>query len=151
MESYIRRVYLIIEKELKTQGIHDFNISGRVKNLYSIYKKIVMKNKNIDEIYDIIAIRIMVKDITDCYRVLGIIHNLWRPLPHRIKDYIAVPKINGYRSLHTTIFCLNNHLTEIQIRTQEMHNEAEYGLAAHFNYGEKKKSDLPNEQENNGS
>jgi len=145
MESYIRRVTYVIEKELTNEGLTEFSISGRVKNLYSIYKKIVYKNKSLDEIYDIIAIRIVLNSQTDCYRVLGIVHNFWRPLTDRIKDYIAVPKINGYRSLHTTIFCLDNHLTEIQIRTKDMHEEAEFGMAAHLVYGQRKMAFIPSE------
>jgi len=148
MESYIRRVTRVLAKEIKSCGMNNVKISGRVKNIYSIYKKIQFKGKSIDEIYDIIAIRIIVKDNSECYKTLGCVHKLWRPLANRIKDYIAVPKMNGYRSLHTTVFCLNNHLTEIQIRTNDMHDEAEYGMAAHLAYSGKKTSFKPTDSQN---
>jgi len=147
MRSYIRRVSVLINKELKRDNIFDSDITGRVKNLYSIYKKIIYKNRDINEIYDIIAIRIVVKNISECYQVLGLIHHLWRPVTYRIKDYIAVPKMNSYRSLHTTVFCLDNHMTEIQIRTKEMNEEAEFGLAAHLIYGQKKVSLSPDKEQ----
>jgi len=147
MDSYIRKVTNMMKSELKQHGVENYVITGRVKNLYSIYKKVVIKNRSLDEIYDIIAIRIIVDRVEDCYQVLGIIHGLWRPLTYRIKDYIAVPKMNGYRSLHTTIFCIDNHLTEVQIRTHEMHEEAEYGHAAHLAYRTKKMASFPSKEQ----
>ena len=99
-----------------------------------------------DKVYDIVALRVIVPTVEDCYRVLGIIHSLWRPLPGRIKDFIAVPKPNGYQSLHTTIFTGNGGIAEIQIRTPEMHQEAEYGIASHFAYKKKKYEKKINEK-----
>lgn len=128
-----------LTKELKDQKINALEISQRAKHKFSLWQKLKRYNMDIDKIYDIIALRVIVKDIEDCYRVLGLIHMLWRPLPGRIKDYIATPKPNGYRSLHTTIFTGNGTIVEIQIRTPEMHAEAAYGIAAHFVYKESKK------------
>jgi GTP pyrophosphokinase len=111
-----------------------YDIEARFKHLYSIYKKMHEKDRKFDEIYDVFALRIIVPTIDDCYKVLGIIHTLWRPKPNRFKDYIAVPKPNGYRSLHTTIFGPEGKAAEFQIRTYEMHEESIYGLAAHWYY-----------------
>ena len=109
-------------------------IDERIKGTYSLYKKLVREKWNVDRIYDHIAIRAIVNSIPDCYQALGIIHNHWRPVPGRIKDYIAVPKPNGYQSLHTVIFSGDGHIIEIQIRTQQMHEFNEYGLASHHSY-----------------
>jgi GTP pyrophosphokinase len=108
----------------------------RLKGLYSLFRKLDRKSGDIDKIYDIVAIRIFVPSVSDCYKVLGIIHAHWRPLPGRIKDYIAFPKPNGYRSLHTSIFTGDGNIVEIQIRTEKMHREAEYGIASHIDYKE---------------
>ena len=108
----------------------------RVKSLYSLYKKLEKYKGDVEAIYDISALRITVPEIGDCYRVLGIVHGVWRPLPNRIKDYIASPKLNGYRSIHTTIFTGDGGIIEIQIRTNDMHREAEYGIASHMSYKE---------------
>jgi len=129
--------YKLIE-ELKKNGMKNFLINSRIKHLYSLFKKLRKPeiNKDIDLVYDLIAFRIIVDTVEECYKVLGIIHNMWKPLPGRIKDYIAVSKPNGYQSLHTTVFAENGKITEIQIRTKEMHEEAEYGIAGHWVYDE---------------
>ena len=103
-----------------------------MKHKYSLWKKLTKREMDIEKIYDIVALRVIVENIEDCYRVLGLVHSIWRPIPGRIKDYIAVPKPNGYRSVHTTIFTGFGDNAEIQIRTKEMHQEAAYGIAAHF-------------------
>ncbi len=123
-----------IIKKLYKNGITNFRIDYRVKGLYSLYKKLERYENNIDNIYDISALRIIVQDITDCYRILGIVHNSWKPLLGRIKDYIASPKPNGYRSLHTTVFSGDGSIIEVQIRTEEMDKESEYGIASHLSY-----------------
>lgn len=115
-----------------------FQISGRVKSVYSLHKKLAKHNQNMGEIYDLIALRIIVNDITDCYLTLGVIHSLYVPMGGRIKDYIAMPKINGYQSLHTTVITKDKRIVEFQIRTKEMHEFAERGLAASFYYNEQK-------------
>lgn len=130
--KYIKRVKAFLENELKKNHI-DGEINGRAKHLFSLYNK-MKRYSSIDQIYDLIALRIIVNDVKDCYAVLGIIHKFWKPLNGRIKDYIAMPKPNGYQSLHTTVFCLDGQPTEIQIRTYEMHAQAEYGIAAHWHY-----------------
>ncbi len=126
-----------ITHELKKSGITVYSLHNREKQLYSLYQKLVKRNWEIEKVYDIIALRIIVKDVSDCYAALGIIHQLWHPLKGRIKDYIAQPKPNGYQSLHTTVFGENGKIMEFQIRTQMMHDEAEYGVAAHWHYDER--------------
>lgn len=128
-----------VEAELKKQNIH-FEINGRVKSIYSLHKKLAKLNGNIDDIHDLIALRIIVDKKEDCYLVLGIIHSLYQPMISRIKDYIAAPKPNGYQSLHTTVITPYKQIVEFQIRTQEMHEYAERGLAASFHYHEQKSS-----------
>jgi GTP diphosphokinase / guanosine-3',5'-bis(diphosphate) 3'-diphosphatase len=125
-----------LRKELTKQKIHIVEISRRAKHKYSLWCKLKRYNMDIDKIYDIVALRVIVDTVEDCYRVLGIVHSLWKPLPGRVKDYIANKKPNGYRSLHTTIFTGNGGTVEIQIRTPEMHAEAAYGIAAHYIYKE---------------
>lgn len=125
-----------IEAHLKENNVTGYEIKGRIKNIYSIYKKVVTKNKTLDDIYDFLALRVIVKTVEDCYRVLGIIHGRWTPLPMRFKDYIAVPKTNLYQSLHTTIVGENGKIFEIQIRTYDMDRTAEIGVAAHWAYKE---------------
>jgi len=133
------RVRQDVESELKKQGI-EFEINGRVKSVYSLYKKLQKVDGNIDDIYDLMALRIVVKNKEDCYKVLGILHALYQPMISRIKDYIAVPKPNGYQSLHTTVITPNEQIVEFQIRTFGMHEYAERGLAASFHYHEQKGS-----------
>lgn len=128
-----------VEAELKKQGI-EFEVNGRVKSIYSLYKKLRKVGDNIDDIYDLMALRIIVKDKEECYRVLGILHSMYQPMISRIKDYIAVPKTNGYQSLHTTVITPNEQIVEFQIRTFGMHEYAERGLAASFHYHEQKDS-----------
>lgn len=115
-----------------------FNIDGRVKSVYSLHKKLAKHNQNMGEIYDLTALRVIVTDITDCYLTLGVIHSLYTPMTGRIKDYIAVPKQNGYQSIHTTVITKDKRIIEFQIRTREMHEYAERGLAASFYYNEQK-------------
>jgi len=140
-EEMIRRLRTPLEEAFKAAGIQDFEITGRPKHLWSINRKMRQRSRPFEEIYDLMAIRVLVRSVPDCYHVLGIIHHQWTPLQERIKDYIASPKSNAYQSLHTTIFGPGSHLYEIQIRTREMHRTAEYGIAAHWVYKEQKERD----------
>jgi len=144
-EDYLEKFEKSIKKELAKNNITNFRIDHRVKGMYSLHKKLSQKGMDIDKIYDISALRITVPEISDCYKILGIIHGSWRPLPDRIKDYIASPKLNGYRSVHTTIFSGDGGIIEVQIRTEDMHKEAEYGIASHLSYkeGVRKKTTNP--------
>ncbi len=136
-KKHLEEVNKILKKELgRHPEVHVDEINFRIKHKYSLWRKLQRYNMDIEKIYDISALRIVVDTIEECYRVLGIVHSLWRPLPGRIKDYIAIPKPNGYRSLHTTIFTGDGGIVEVQIRTKEMHAEAAYGVAAHFMYKE---------------
>ncbi len=135
--QYIQRVKNALGVKLREAKIN-YSIEGRFKHLYSIYKKMQKKDRRFDEIYDVFALRIIVPSVSDCYKTLGVIHTIWRPKQDRIKDYIAVPKPNGYRSLHTTVYGIDNKATEFQIRTMEMHEESLYGIAAHWYYKQKK-------------
>ena len=136
----IERMRAPLSDELRRASIVGWEIVGRPKNLWSIFKKMKKRGKPFEEIYDLLAVRVLVNNITDCYHVLGIIHHTWTPLQERIKDYIASPKSNGYQSLHTTVFGPSGQLYEIQIRTRDMHRTAEYGIAAHWLYKENGKS-----------
>lgn len=136
MLVHLERVHRQLEEVLSQEGIAYTKISARMKHKYSLWKKLQRHEMDIEKIYDIVALRIIVRTVEECYHVLGIIHSLWRPLPNRIKDYIALPKLNGYQSLHTTIFTGKGNIAEIQIRTEEMHAQAEYGIASHFGYKE---------------
>lgn len=136
-ESYLLEVERKLKKELRAEGIKVYALDRRVKHLYSLFKKMKKYEMDIDKIYDIIALRVIVETVEECYHVLGIIHGNWKPLPGRIKDYIATPKPNGYQSLHTTIFTGTGGVLEVQIRTKAMHHQAEFGIAAHFAYKEK--------------
>jgi len=136
-EKYAEKMHHSIQKELVANGIKNARVDYRVKNLFSLWKKLKRKDMDPDKVYDILAVRVIVKTVEDCYRTLGIIHKHWTPVPGRIKDYIASEKANGYRSLHTTIFRGDGGIIEIQIRTEEMHEEAQYGIASHLSYKEK--------------
>ncbi len=139
-ENFINRIMGLLQKRLEEVGIKA-EIQGRPKHLYSIYHKMQEQGKDINEIYDLTAVRVIVDTVKDCYGALGIVHTLWKPIPGRFKDYIAMPKPNMYQSLHTTVVGAENELVEIQIRTWEMHRTAEYGIAAHWRYKEKVKDD----------
>lgn len=135
-EAYLADMQGRAQRELTASGVPVISISGRNKRLYSFYQKLVRKQEDIAKIYDLVAIRILVPTVADCYASLGILHKLWKPMRGRIKDYISQPKPNNYRSLHTTIFDDHGEVIEFQIRTPEMHEEAEYGIAAHWHYDE---------------
>lgn len=135
-EQNIAVVKSSLERELNRQHIPIVKMSYRIKHKYSLWKKLQRYKHDPDKIYDIMALRVIVPTIEDCYRALGLVHMFWRPVPDRIKDYIALPKLNGYQSLHTTIFTGDGGIVEIQIRTPEMHGIAEYGIASHFAYKE---------------
>ena len=150
-EEYLKKIKVKILKTVgqfsfsseisdqKRQRIKIYSIHGRTKRLWSLHKKLKQKgHEDLSKIYDLVALRIIVDTVAECYTVLGIIHQLWRPLKGRIKDYIAQPKPNGYQSLHTTVFCDDGEIVEFQIRTKKMHEEAEYGIAAHWYYDERR-------------
>jgi len=135
-ENFFTHIIDIAKNELKLAGVQPVQLYGRNKRLFSLYKKLIRKNNEIAKIYDLEAIRIIVHTVAECYATLGILHNKWRPLSGRIKDYISQPKPNGYQSLHTTVFIEGGEAVEFQIRTEQMHEEAEYGVAAHWHYDE---------------
>ena len=139
-EAYIRKVMTLLAQELAAAGIHP-DVAGRPKHIYSIYRKMQRKDVGMDALYDIRAVRVLVDDVKDCYAALGIVHNLWTPLPSEFDDYIARPKPNDYRSLHTAVIGPEGKPLEVQIRTFEMHQHSEYGVAAHWRYKESGRSD----------
>lgn len=138
LKKEVAKMETIIGGQLAAAGITIVNLHGRRKHLYSLYQKVIRPeyDRDITKITDLVALRIILRTVADCYAVLGTIHQLWKPVPNRFKDYIAQPKPNGYRSLHTTVFGSHGSTVEIQIRTQEMHEQAEYGIAAHWHYAE---------------
>ena len=133
-EALIAQLREPLQEELMDAGVREVEVTGRPKHLWSIYKKMRQRDKPYEEIFDLLAIRVLVNAVPDCYHALGVIHDGWTPVQERIKDYIAQPKSNGYQSLHTTIFGPGRQLYEIQIRTRDMHRTAEYGIAAHWLY-----------------
>lgn len=142
-KDYLDKVMRLTRELLDQTGLKYVDVHGRVKHLFSLYRKLLKHERNIAGIHDIMAIRVIVPSIADCYAALGVIHGKWTPLKGRIKDYIAQPKPNGYRSLHTTVFCEDGEVVEFQIRTEEMHLAAEFGIAAHWSYDEQKIQPAP--------
>jgi GTP diphosphokinase / guanosine-3',5'-bis(diphosphate) 3'-diphosphatase len=137
-EKYLRKIQPVVERALKEAGVTATTVDFRAKRYASLYKKLLRYDMDLDKIHDLVAFRLVLKTIEDCYAALGVIHKLWPPIPGRIKDYIAMPKPNGYRSLHTTILCEGQKIVEFQIRNKEMHDEAENGIAAHWAYEQMK-------------
>jgi len=140
--KYLEKVKSVVNDLLEKINIPPIGIDFRAKRYSSLYKKLIRHEMNLEQIYDLVAFRIIVSSIEECYATLGAIHQMWPPLPGKIKDYIALPKPNGYRSLHTTVFCVDNKIVEFQIRTKEMHDEAENGIAAHWAYHEAKEKNI---------
>ncbi|MDD5397124.1 MAG: RelA/SpoT family protein [Candidatus Moranbacteria bacterium] len=138
-DKYVQRAIKELEEELKKEGIQVVRTDGRAKSIYSLYLKLLKHDMDINRIYDLSAVRIILPEVADCYEALGIVHKKYRPMIGRIKDYISLPKPNGYQSIHTTVFGPDGKILEIQIRTVKMDNEAEFGIAAHWIYSESKK------------
>jgi len=137
LDKYLPVAKRALRRVLDKEGI-EAEIQGRAKHLYSLYRKLLLKDRDIDKIYDLVALRVVVEDVEACYAVLGLIHHHWKPLLGLIKDYIAQPKPNGYQSLHTTIFGPEGKIIEIQVRSRAMHEAAEYGATAHWHYARQK-------------
>ena len=135
LENYLKELIPLLQKKLKENNLNPQKIKFRAKHLYSIWRKLQKEEMDIKRIYDLVAMRIIMPNVEECYGALGIIHQMWKPVPGRFKDYIALPKPNGYQSLHTTVFAKNGRIVEIQIRTPQMDEEAEWGIAAHWIYG----------------
>jgi GTP pyrophosphokinase len=140
-QKILDAIRIPIEQKLKELGV-PARVQGRLKSLYGIYNKMQKQNKRFDELYDLLALRIITREVGDCYRIMGLVHNLYTPIQGRLKDYIAVPKSNRYQSLHTTVMVPNGQAVEIQVRTEEMHRVAEMGIAAHWRYKEGKEMDV---------
>ena len=148
-EEFVQQIVAEVSRHMDNAHIHA-KVYGRVKHFFSIYKKMVLQNKTLDQVYDLFAVRIIVDSVKDCYAALGVIHEMYTPIPGRFKDYIAMPKVNMYQSLHTTLMGPSGQPFEIQIRTEEMHKTAEYGIAAHWKYkesGDSSKSTKTQEEE----
>jgi len=138
LKDYLQELVPLVQKELKKNNLHPEKIQFRTKHLYSIWRKLQKEDMDIKRIHDLVAMRIIMPNLERCYGALGIIHQMWKPVPGRFKDYIALPKPNGYQSLHTTVFAKNGKIVEIQIRTPQMDEEAEWGIAAHWIYESQK-------------
>jgi guanosine-3',5'-bis(diphosphate) 3'-pyrophosphohydrolase len=137
-DKYLAEVIADIESQLKASKIKA-SVTGRPKHYYSVYQKMIVRGRDFNDIYDLVGVRILVDSVRDCYAVLGTIHAQWSPVPGRFKDFIAMPKFNMYQSLHTTVIGPDGKVVEVQIRTNEMHQSAELGVAAHWRY---KQSDV---------
>ncbi|HME87391.1 MAG TPA: RelA/SpoT family protein [Candidatus Nanoarchaeia archaeon] len=133
-EQTVQKIITLLNDKLKEDEVPFADIAGRAKHFYSIYKKMLAENKTFEEIYDLIALRVIVQNQADCYRALASVHQLWRPIPGRLKDYISVPKSNNYQSLHTTVMTQFGSVVEVQIRTEDMHKTSKWGVAAHWRY-----------------
>ena len=140
LESYLKTIVPLVEKKLQENNLTPLKIKYRAKHLYSIWRKLQKEDMDIKRVYDLVAMRIIMPKTEDCYAALGVIHQMWKPVPGRFKDYIAMPKPNGYQSLHTTVFSEHGRIVEIQIRTKEMDEEAEWGIASHWMYHETKQT-----------
>ncbi|MFZ2414845.1 MAG: RelA/SpoT family protein [Minisyncoccia bacterium] len=138
-ESFLLKTAPKLKKYLEDNGVKPQQIQFRAKHLFSVWRKLRKEDMDINKVYDLVALRIIVGTTEDCYTTLGLVHHLWRPLPNRFKDYIAIPKPNGYKSIHTTVIAEEGQVIEVQIRTNVMHQEAEYGITAHWFYDEAKK------------
>lgn len=145
-EKVVTKLREVVEKALDEHHVPYISVHGRAKHLYSLYKKLLRHNRDLTKIYDLVALRVVVPDVSRCYETLGIIHKICPPLKGRIKDYVAQPKPNGYQSLHTTVFTPDGDIAEVQIRTPDMHEEAEYGIASHWHYKELDKLTVPKEK-----
>jgi GTP pyrophosphokinase len=141
-ETYLARVEAAIRDAAKAEGL-PVEISARAKHFYSIYQKMRKRGKGAEELYDLLGVRLICESDNDCYTLLGVVHRLWKPIEGRFKDYIAMPKANGYRSLHTTVMCFDGRLLEVQIRTHDMHRVAEYGVASHWLYKKGSTTEVP--------